>query len=173
MPFHMVWSVLLRVLAQKTTFWLVEILWQPIRGFYSMVFDTNTRNKTDHTMWEGMENCARKRCLLLCTLLFQVTWAFWKMWPDPQLCKSNSSVLASIPDRQQQQPASSPCRKHWLSIDIEAEIQVTRASEYRSHVVGKSGRNCAWEGRKRTGIQHIRLPGNSPETQSFFNFFKL
>ena len=26
-PFHMVWSVLLRVLAQKNTFWLVEILY--------------------------------------------------------------------------------------------------------------------------------------------------
>ena len=90
--------------------------------------------------------------------------------PDPQLCKSKSSVLASIPDRQQQ-PASRPCRKHWLSIDIEAEIQVTRTSEHRSHVVGKSGRNRAWEGREGTGIQHIRLPGsNSPETQSFWIF---
>ena len=37
-PFHMVWSVLLRVVAQKTTFWLVEIFWQPIRSFYSMFF---------------------------------------------------------------------------------------------------------------------------------------
>ena len=91
------------------------------------------------------------------------------IWYMPQLCKSKSSVIVSIPDRQQQ-PASRPCRKHWLSIDIEAEIQVTRASEHRSHVVGKSGRNRAWEGRKRTGIQHIRLPGNSPETQSFWIF---
>ena len=79
-PFHMVWSVLLRVLAQKTTFWLVEILWQPIRSFYSMVFEANTRNKTEHTMWKGMENCARKWCLFLCTILFEVTWPFWKMW---------------------------------------------------------------------------------------------
>ena len=30
-------------------------------------------------MWKGMENCARKRCLFLCTILFQVTWVFWKM----------------------------------------------------------------------------------------------
>ena len=78
-PFHMVWSVLLRVLAQKTTFWLVEILWQPIRSFYSMVFEATTRNKTEHTMWKGIENCARKWCLFLCTILFEVTWAFWKM----------------------------------------------------------------------------------------------
>ena len=35
-PFHMVWSVLLRVLAQKATFWLVEILWQKLlfNGFW-------------------------------------------------------------------------------------------------------------------------------------------
>ena len=52
--FYMVCSVLLRVLAQKTTFWLVEILWQTIiRSFYSMVFEVNTCNKTEHTMWKG------------------------------------------------------------------------------------------------------------------------
>ena len=44
-----------------------------------MVFWANTRNKTDHTMWKGMENCARKWCLFLCTILFEVTWVFWKM----------------------------------------------------------------------------------------------
>ena len=76
---HMVWSVLLRVVAQKTTFWLVEIFWQPIRSFYSMVFEATTRNKTEHTMWKGIENCARKWCLFLCTILFEVTWVFWKM----------------------------------------------------------------------------------------------
>ena len=36
-PFHMVCSGLLRVLAQKiTTFRRVEIVWQPIKSFYSM-----------------------------------------------------------------------------------------------------------------------------------------
>ena len=79
-PFHMVCSVLLRVLAQKTTFWLVEILWQPIRSFYSMVFEATTRNKMKHIMWKSMKNCARKWCLFLCTILFEVTWAFGKMW---------------------------------------------------------------------------------------------
>ena len=78
-PFHMVWSVLLRVVAHKTTFWLVEILWQPIRSFYSMVFEATTRNKTEHTMWKGIENCARKWFLFLCTILFDVTWPFCKM----------------------------------------------------------------------------------------------
>ena len=81
-PFHMVWSVLLRVVAHKTTFWLVEILWQPIRSFYSMVFEATTRNKTEHTMWKGMENCARKWCLFLRTILFEVTWPFCKMCKD-------------------------------------------------------------------------------------------
>ena len=63
MPFHLVWLVSLRVIAQKTTFWTVESHRQPIRGFYSMVFEANTCNETDHTMWKGMENCARHRCL--------------------------------------------------------------------------------------------------------------
>ena len=50
-----------------------------------MVFEANTRNKTEHTMWKGMENCARKWCLFLCTILFEVTWPFWKMWPHKKL----------------------------------------------------------------------------------------
>ena len=79
-PFHMVWSALLRVVAQKTTFWLVEIFWQPIRCFYSMVCEATTRNKMKHIMWKGMENYARKWCLFLCTIFFEVTWAFCKTW---------------------------------------------------------------------------------------------
>ena len=79
MPFHMVWSVLLQVLAQKTTFWLVEILWQPIRSFYSMVFEATTRNKMKHIMWKSMKNCGWKWCLFLCTILFEVTCVFFKM----------------------------------------------------------------------------------------------
>ena len=27
----------------------------------------------------GMKNCARKCCLFLCSILFEVTWAFWNM----------------------------------------------------------------------------------------------
>ena len=27
-----------------------------------------------------MENCARKRCLFQCTILFEVTWAFCRVW---------------------------------------------------------------------------------------------
>ena len=53
---------------------------QKISTSQKVVFWANTRNKTDHTMWKDMENCARKWCLLLCTILFQATWAFWKMW---------------------------------------------------------------------------------------------
>ena len=36
--------------SSKTTFWLVEILYRPIRSFYLMVFEANTRNKTEHAM---------------------------------------------------------------------------------------------------------------------------
>ena len=35
-----------------------------------MVFEANTRNKTEHTMWKGMENCARKWCFFLCTIFW-------------------------------------------------------------------------------------------------------
>ena len=44
-----------------------------------MVFWTTTRNKTDHTMWKVIENCTRKWCLFLCTILFEVNWAFRKI----------------------------------------------------------------------------------------------
>ena len=45
-----------------------------------MVFEANTRNKMEHTMWKGMECCARKWCLFLCTILFEVARAFCRMW---------------------------------------------------------------------------------------------
>ena len=80
LPFHMVWSVLLQVLAQKITVWLVEILYRPIRSSYLIVFEANTLNKMEHTLWKGIECCARKWCLFLCTILFEVAWAIYKMW---------------------------------------------------------------------------------------------
>ena len=55
-------------------------LTQPIRSFSSMAFEANTRNKTEHTMWKGMETCSRKWHLFLCTILFEVTWIFCMMW---------------------------------------------------------------------------------------------
>ena len=36
---------------------------QRIPTSQKVVFWANTRNKTDHTMWKGIENCARKWCL--------------------------------------------------------------------------------------------------------------
>ena len=32
------------------------------------------------TKWKGMEDCARKWYVFLCTILFEVTWAFCNMW---------------------------------------------------------------------------------------------
>ena len=43
-----------------------------------MVFEANSCNKTEHTMRKGMENCASKWCLFLCTILFGVTWRILK-----------------------------------------------------------------------------------------------
>ena len=53
---------------------------QPINSFYSMVFEATTRNKTGHTMWKGMENCARKWCPFLCSILVEVICGAGKMW---------------------------------------------------------------------------------------------
>ena len=64
------------VSSKKTTLWLFETLRQPIRSFYSVVFEANTRNKTKRsTPYERVW----KWCLFLCAILFQVTWAFCKM----------------------------------------------------------------------------------------------
>ena len=79
MAFHVVSFFLLGVLASKTTLWMAGIFQQPIRCFCFMVFEANTHSKTEHTMWKGIENCARKWWLSLCTILFEVTWAFCKM----------------------------------------------------------------------------------------------
>ena len=52
--FNTLWHGLLRVVAQKTTFWLAEIFGQPTRSFYSMVFevvfDATICNKMKHIM---------------------------------------------------------------------------------------------------------------------------
>ena len=42
-----------------------EILWQPIRSFYPVVFEANTCNKTEHSMWERMKNRPRKLSFLV------------------------------------------------------------------------------------------------------------
>ena len=44
-----------------------------------MVFEANSRNKKEPTLWKDMENCAKK-CVFLCTILIEVNWEFWKMW---------------------------------------------------------------------------------------------
>ena len=150
--FHMVWSVLLQVLAQKTTFWLAEILWQPIRSFYSMVFEANTRNKTEHTMWKGMENCARKRCLFLCTILFQVTWAFYKMWCDKQnMEKDEDDVIVSIHGLCRVAVSSflSPPKKRGSAVTstwIALNLKIATWKNWICWRVGKKARTQWWAG---------------------------
>ena len=80
MAFHVVSSFLLRVLASKTTFWMAWIFQQPIRCFYFMVSGANTRIKKEDTTWKAMKSWARKCYNFLCTINFEVTWPFWKMW---------------------------------------------------------------------------------------------
>ena len=83
MASHVVSSFLLRVLALKTTFWMAWIFQQPIGGFYFTVSGANTRIKKEDTTWKAMKSWAawaRKCYNFLCTINFEVTWPFWKMW---------------------------------------------------------------------------------------------
>ena len=80
MAFHVVSSFLLRVLASKTTLWMAGIFQQPIRCFYFMVFEANTHSKKKDTTWKAMKSWVRKCYIFLCTINFEVTWPFWKMW---------------------------------------------------------------------------------------------
>ena len=80
MAFHMVCSFLLPVLASETTLWMAWIFQQPIGCFYFMVSGANTRIKKEDTTWMAMKSWARKCYNFLCTINFEVTWPFWKMW---------------------------------------------------------------------------------------------
>ena len=80
MLFHMMWSILLRVLALKTLKWKFLIgCWRTSTN-EKVVSRPNTPNKMNHTMWKSMKNCVPKLCCKLCTSLFKVTCPFWKMW---------------------------------------------------------------------------------------------
>jgi len=67
--FQMEWSILFRVLAPETTFWLLKNLQQPTRPeVYLCSFMANTLNKMAHTMWKSLKNCVMKWCHKLCTI---------------------------------------------------------------------------------------------------------
>ena len=59
---------------------MAEIVQQPIRYFYFMVFEANTHSKKKDTTWKAMKSWVRKCFIFLCTINFEVTWPFWKMW---------------------------------------------------------------------------------------------
>lgn len=80
MLFHMMWSILLRVLALKTLWWKFLIgCWRTSTN-EKEVSQPNTPNKMNHTMWKNMKKYAQKWCCKLCAFLFKVTCPFWKMW---------------------------------------------------------------------------------------------
>ena len=89
MAFHVVSSILLRVLASKTTLWMAGIFQQPIRCFYFMVFEANTHSKKEDTTWKAMKSWVRECYIFLCTINFEVTWTFWKMWNISEMFQSN------------------------------------------------------------------------------------
>ena len=73
--FHVV-CILLQVLAQETTFWMVEILQKPItlsQASFSRVFVAFTHNRA----WKTESDNAFFSFVSL--FLFEVTWAFGKM----------------------------------------------------------------------------------------------
>ena len=75
---HSYSSAINLVLAPKTTFWLLS--WNFSTANQKLLFkwywNANTCNKIDYIMSKGMKNCARKRYLLMCTILFEVTFPF-------------------------------------------------------------------------------------------------
>ena len=80
MLFLLVWSILFGVLALKTLKWKFLIGCWRISTNEKVVSQANTPNKMDHAKWKSIKNCARKWCRKLCAFLFEVTWAFGKMW---------------------------------------------------------------------------------------------
>ena len=75
----MVWTIFFRVLAPEITFWLVEILQQPIRSFYLHRFQSSKKNGSRDV--QGQENHSIKWCQKLFTDLFEVTFEF-RVWID-------------------------------------------------------------------------------------------
>ena len=59
-----------------------NVLSKLLRSFCMMVPKAKSQNKNNHTMRKAMKNWTRKWCLFLGSILFEVTWAFWKMWPQ-------------------------------------------------------------------------------------------
>ena len=96
MAFHVVCSFLLRVLASKSTLWMAEIFQQPIRCFYFMVSEANTRIKKEDTTWKAMKSWARKCYIFLCTINFEVTWSFWKMCKVYALVNISARLFHSV-----------------------------------------------------------------------------
>jgi len=71
---HFVQSVSFKNLKIEVFDWLLKNFNQRV------VSQANTPNKMDHAKWKSIRNCAQKWCWKLCAFLFEVTWAFGKMW---------------------------------------------------------------------------------------------
>ena len=76
----------------KTPLWMAGIFQQPIRCFYFMVSVANTRINKEDTTWKAMKSWARKCYIFLCTINFEVTWPFWKMWPPNRFRQLDGST---------------------------------------------------------------------------------
>ena len=65
------------VSSKKNIYWMVEILWQPLEASIQWFLKLTLATKRSE---KGIENCAKKWCLFLSTILFEVTWTFRKKW---------------------------------------------------------------------------------------------
>ena len=88
MLFHMVALVLLSIVAFSTTFWLVEILQQPIRFFEMSGFKATMESRTEGTMWKGIENCVRNWCQKWPCILFGAIYRENKQWGERGLMRA-------------------------------------------------------------------------------------
>ena len=99
MAFNVMSSFLLRVIASKTIKQKHLIGCWKIPAIQRVVFEANTRSKKEDTTWKAMKNLARKCYIFLCTINFEVTWPFWKMWKSTKQSMSlqQSYNLKSTP----------------------------------------------------------------------------
>ena len=66
-----------------------------------VVSQANTPNKMDHSKWKSIKKCAWKWRRKLCAFLFEVTWAFGKMWANLAWgsllqCKTSSEAQTNV-----------------------------------------------------------------------------
>ena len=113
------------------------IFQQPIRCFYFMVFEANTRRKKEDTTGKAMKSWVRECYIFLCTINFEVTWPFWKMWNVKRLFKKSCSGETKL--------SGSNMRVQWFGLQANMNFHEEKSNlaNWESDQTWKQ----AWDGR--------------------------